>query len=304
MKRIRINIVFAFSLITVFVGLALAALAVQSYASEVRPTRIMLWDLTGPPTGAFGSLGPIDYDDTRPGIEVSASTQTCWRTAPGTDNMATTIKKFRRVYVPADPGPVEALATFDYQLESGKYYFPPALGIPGIQITYFREDGLALPYTTGIPPGPAYVPCNQFPYSSRFSLGIATRGKTRALVISEAMIGSYSAVVCPGGTPPCYTQSSGNVSTYYLGVFDVWTGTKLWEATWPGVDTDGWSLSTGRSIVDELLGKQKGDYVRIVQQRPLSGPPQTIECKATVYDLLTGTVVQTTTFQISVPSMP
>ena len=216
--------------------------------------------------------------------------------------------KARRVYVPADPGEVEALATFDYQLESGKIYVPPPEGIPGLQITYFREDGLSLPYTA-IPPGPIYVPCNQFPYSSRFSMGIAMSGKTRVLVISEAMIGSYSTAVCSGtppGTPPCTPKPewSGNVSTFYLTVFEVSTGTKLWEATWPAVE-DGWSISTGRSVIAEVLAKGKGDHVRIVWQRQTPPPPESplgslpfTEYKATVYDLLTGNEVQTTTFSV------
>lgn len=281
-------------------GLVLAGLAFGSGAAEPSG-RITLWDLVGPPNGGHGSFSQTEFDPKLPGREPSGGASSCERQLyPGDPPPPVkSIWRSRRVNVSADTGQV--LATFDYTMESGGYPLPT----PGTGVLYYLENGL-----TYLPEG-IFPRCSDFPFSRRLGLGVANAGKTRVLVISEALIGSYQPYpftpcttpstpsICPPNPPPPFPGTRTNISNYYLWVFDVATGALLWQKNWSAAG--GWVPSPGRSVVADALGKDNGNEVRVVLNRFVPGVPAVVEFRAIYYDLLTGGEIQTTNYSVQVP---
>ncbi|HSD44475.1 MAG TPA: hypothetical protein VLD36_21755 [Burkholderiales bacterium] len=94
-------------------------------------------------------------------------------------------------------------------IESGEFPrpfvqpLPPAPPVPTpYSITYFQEDGMALPYYIASNPSDC-----QSPHAKRFNFGMANAKHHRYAVISYALIGSYTKpTFCtspPPPAPPC-----------------------------------------------------------------------------------------------------
>jgi hypothetical protein len=181
---------------------------------------------------------------------------------------------------------------------------------------YFLEDGSPInarfaqltPVTT--------LGCRTFPMR-RGSSGIAEAGRQDYFVWSLAMTGSYqlppygyysphTPPVPPCDTPPCPApplppQPVSDVSVYWFGVYAM-NGALFWERTYPGFDSDGWSMRPGigiSGVADHLRG-HRGDEVLVARSRPVAGTNQ-VEYWYQYLELATGNLLLERHFTVASP---
>lgn len=249
-------------------ALALVVLMPAVAHAEAAKAEVPLW------TPSPLSLPNVDFDTTRPGIEVLSLASACTIAAPDAEGLITVSNELKFKVWSADGTTAVITPTTSNKVKSGKFPDPrqARFQCKGANVTNYRAsfpgaDADNFSNGHGVPVGPghfgdacaphtfeaAFALCDELPVRT-FGVVVAKVAGERFIILSQAINLEYHNNLSPDDI---------NVSSYAMTGYSM-DGVQLWSRNIAAATSDGYTYAGNVARIADYLDSDGSDEIRLI----------------------------------------